>query len=152
VLIRWLLAAVHLLALGVGLGAVWSRARALRSRLDTDGIRRVLQADNLWGLAALLWIGTGVARLFGQYEKGLQYYLHNHAFHAKMGLFALLLLLELWPMVTLIRWRIALGRGETVRPTRAGTMAAISTIEAIVVVAIVFAATAMARGLGARAP
>ena len=27
--LRWLLAAVHLLALGIGLGAVWARARSL---------------------------------------------------------------------------------------------------------------------------
>ena len=33
--VRWLLAAVHLLALGVGLGAVWARGRALAGELDT---------------------------------------------------------------------------------------------------------------------
>jgi len=33
--IRWLLAAVHLLALGVALGAVWTRGRAVAAELDT---------------------------------------------------------------------------------------------------------------------
>jgi len=33
--IRWLLAAVHLLAVGEALGAVWARGRALAAELDT---------------------------------------------------------------------------------------------------------------------
>jgi hypothetical protein len=47
--IRWLLAAAHLLALGIGLGAVWARGRALRGLLDASGVRRVLSADTWWG-------------------------------------------------------------------------------------------------------
>src|SRR5207247_5390021 len=57
--IRWLLAAVHLLALGVGLGAVWARGRALQAPLDVPALRRVFSADTWWGIAAVLWIGTG---------------------------------------------------------------------------------------------
>jgi hypothetical protein len=40
-LIRWIIAALHLLALGMGLGAVWARARALHLSLDTPGLQRV---------------------------------------------------------------------------------------------------------------
>src|SRR5438034_3124947 len=86
--IRWLLAAVHLLALGVGLGAVWARGRALQAPLDVPALRRVFYADTWWGIAAVLWIGTGLLRAFGGYEKGAFYYLHNHFFWAKMGLLA----------------------------------------------------------------
>jgi len=43
--IRWLLAALHLLALGIGLGAVWARGRALQADLDVSGLRRVVYAD-----------------------------------------------------------------------------------------------------------
>src|SRR5213595_584919 len=83
--IRWLLAAVHLLALGVGLGAVWARGRALQAPLDVPALRRVFSAATWWGIAAVLWIGTGLVRAFGGYEKGAFYYLHNHLFWAKMG-------------------------------------------------------------------
>jgi hypothetical protein len=48
-LIRWVVAALHLLALGVGLGTVWARRRALRGVLDAPGLQRVLYADNLPG-------------------------------------------------------------------------------------------------------
>jgi len=112
--IRWLLAAVHLLALGVGLGAVWARGRALQAPLDVPALRRVFYADTWWGIAAVLWIGTGLLRAFGGYEKGAFYYLHNHFFWAKMGLLA--------------AW--------------------ISFVQAVLVVLMVLAATAMARGYG----
>jgi putative membrane protein len=149
---RWMLAAFHLLALGIGLGAVWARARALRAPLDSPGaFNRVFYADSVWGIAALIWITTGVARAFGGYEKGSAYYTRNSFFLVKMALLLVILCLEVWPMVTLIRWRLLLRRGERVRTDRALSMAWISTAEAVLVILMVFAATAMARGLGAGA-
>ena len=147
-LIRWVLAAIHLLALGVGLGAVWARGRALRNQLDPTGLRRVFYADTWWGIAAILWIGTGLARAFGGFEKGSAYYLHNHLFWAKMGLLVLILILELSPMVTLIRWRIQLSRGQQPDTHAAARFAWISIIQAVLVVLMILAATAMAKGYG----
>jgi putative membrane protein len=145
--LRWLVAALHLLALPLGLGSVWARARALRDAASDDGLRRVFAADTWWGLAALLWIGTGVLRAFGGLEKGASYYLHDQVFTAKMGLFALILLLELWPMATLIGWRIRARRGSAIDTRRAPLFARISRIQAGLVVLMVFAAAALARGL-----
>jgi len=51
--IRWRLASLHLPALGVGLGAVWARGRALRGTLDPPGLSRLVAADAAWGIAAL---------------------------------------------------------------------------------------------------
>ena len=91
-----------------------SRGRALQAPLDVPALRRVFSADTWWGIAAVLWIGTGLVRAFGGYEKGAFYYLHNHLFWAKMGLLA----------------------------------ARISFVQAVLVVLMVLAATAMARGYG----
>ncbi len=91
--LRWLLAAVHLLALGIGLGAVWVRARALRGSFDEAGLRRIFAADSWWGLAAVLWIGTGLWRLLAATEKPTRYYLENHLFWLKMGALLAILLL-----------------------------------------------------------
>lgn len=146
-MLRWLLASFHLLALGLGLGAVWVRGRGLRGPLDASGLRRVFLADTVWGLAALLWIGTGLWRLLGGTEKPTDYYLHNHAFMAKMALLLLILALELRPMITLIRWRSRVGRGELPDTRLAPLLARISFVQAGIVVLMVFAATAMARGL-----
>ena len=145
-MMRWILAALHLLGLGIGLGAVWARSRALRGPLDTAGLRRVFAADAWWGIAAGVWLVTGLWRLLGSMEKSTDYYLQSPAFMAKMSLFVLVVALEVLPMMTLIRWRALHGRGEAVDTARAGTLARISVLQAIMVVAMVFAATAMARG------
>lgn len=145
---RWLLAAIHLLALGIGLGAIWARARALRGPLDTAGLRRVFYADTWWGIAALLWITTGLTRAFGGFEKGSAYYLHNHFFWTKMGLLVLILALEVSPMITLIRWRIQVQRGQQPDSGVAKRLSRISILQAVLVVLMALAATAMARGYG----
>jgi len=145
---RWLLAAIHLLGLGIGLGAVWARARALKGELDPPGLRRVFYADTWWGIAALVWISTGVWRAFGGVEKGADYYLHNHLFLGKMGLLMVILLLEIVPMVTLIRWRAKLARREPVDTSAARRLADTSLVQAVLLLLMVVAATGMARGYG----
>ena len=147
---RWLLAALHLLALAIGFAAIWTRARALGRVAGGGALGRVFTADAVWGLAAVLWIGTGLLRAFGGHEKGTAYYLQNHAFWTKMALLAVVLLLELWPMATLIRWRLALRRGGAVDPDAAPWLARISYLQAALVLAMVVAASAMARGIGVR--
>ena len=152
VMLRWLLAALHLLALGIGLGAVWSRARSLRQPLDSPGLRRVLAADAWWGIAALLWISTGLWRWLGGLEKGTAYYLQNHVFWTKMLLLAVILALEVGPIITFSRWRRDLAAGRTPDVGRAAGLARISVAQAGLVILMVLAATALARGYGVRGP
>ena len=152
-MLRIVLASLHLVALGIGLGAVWMRARALRGPLERGGLTRAFTADAWWGFSALLLLSTGLWRLFGETEKAASYYMTNHAFYAKMGFLVLILLLEIGPMITLIRWRRA--RSASSLNTSAVVPAArrivlISYIQALLVVAMVVTATMMARGYGAR--
>jgi putative membrane protein len=147
-LAHWFLAAVHLLAFGLGFWAVLTRGTALRRLSAGAGdARRVLIADNLWGISAVTLLITGGLRAFGGYEKGTDYYLHQPLFHLKMTLLVFILLLEIAPMVTLIKWRIALGRGAAIDTGRATLFARISHIEALLLVLMVVAATGMARGV-----
>ncbi|MCI0994359.1 DUF2214 family protein [Pseudomonas corrugata] len=147
-LAHWSLAAIHLLAFALGLWAVLTRGTALRRLAGgADAVRNVLMADTVWGLSALVLLVTGGMRAFGGYEKGTDYYLHQPLFHLKMTLLLLILLLELVPMITLIKWRVALGKGATVDASRAGRLARISHIEALLMVLMVVAATGMARGV-----
>jgi putative membrane protein len=154
--LRLLLAALHLLALGIGLGAVWARGRALdsaaRAALTPDRLRPAFVADNWWGVAAILWLVTGLWRALAGTEKAPAYYAHNVVFWVKMALFITVLLLEIRPMVTLIRWRALIGRGATPADNSrtAASLAKISYAEAALVVFIVIAAVSMARGYGAR--
>jgi len=143
------LSALHVLALAIGLGAVFARGRGLRALAAGEGasVQRVLAADSLWGLAALLWLATGLTRLFGGLDKSLDFYLYNGFFWTKMGLFGLVFALEIVPMVTFIRWRVALARGNAPDTRAALLLARINDAETALVVLIPFVAAAMARGL-----
>ena len=147
-LAHWSLAAIHLLAFALGFWAVLTRGTALRRLAGgADAVRNVLVADNVWGLSALVLLVTGGMRAFAGYEKGADYYLHQPLFHLKMTLFVAILLLEIAPMIALIKWRIALGKGGAIDPSRAGRYARISHLEALLLILMVIAATGMARGV-----
>ncbi len=145
-MLRWLLAAFHLLAFGIGLGAIWARAAALRLPTDPASVKRALVADVWWGIAALLWLATGLPRLFLGTEKATAYYTANHVFWLKMALFAAILVLEFGPIVTLPKWRKAIARGEVPDTRLAPRFLATSRVQIALLLAMLFAATAMARG------
>ncbi len=142
--------ALHLLALAIGLPAVFFRARALKGSLDDRNLARLFAADNLWGLAALLWIATGLLRAFGGLEKGTPFYLASALFWTKMGLFLAVAALEIWPMTTFIRWRGQRRRAERLDTAPARALFVVNHVQMALVVAIVFVASFMARGFGLR--
>lgn len=128
---------LHVLAFGIGLGAVFARGRAL-ARGDVPAI---LSADNAWGVAAVLWLVSGLTRAFGGTEKGSEWYLHNPWFHLKMGLFGLVFLLELYPMLSFIGWR----RGRAPDPRQFPRFAAINRVELVLVLILPLVAALMSR-------
>jgi putative membrane protein len=145
VIIAALLSAIHLLTLALGLGGVIIRGRALARPLDDAGWKQLLAADTAWGVAAFLWIASGLGRVFfGGKEPA--FYWRNGFFWMKLGLFALVFALELGPMVTFIRVRTAQKRGAALPAFSLAAYRRINTIEAALVVAIVFVAAFMARG------
>ena len=99
-------------------------------------------------MAGALWIGSGLWRLFGATEKTTDYYLGNHVFWTKMALLAVLLVLEIRPIVVLGRWRRRAGQNEALDLRAGPGIARTSYIQAVLVILMVLAATAMARGLG----
>jgi putative membrane protein len=145
------LSAFHLLALALGFGALFARGRRLRdlrgSPHDAVPLGRLFQADALWGVAALLWITTGLLRVFGRLEKAPDFYLRNGFFWVKMGLFGLVFALEILPMITFIRWRAAQSRGGApAAGANLGVLIGLNDAELAIVVLIPFAAALMARG------
>jgi len=150
-LIRWLLAAVHLLGYGFALASIIGRTRALRRLSGPADLPRVFLADTGWGITAVILIVTGLMRVFGGFEKGAGYYLHEPLFHLKMTALVLILVLEVTPMMSLIRWRSAVRRGEAPDLSRAPLFARIGHWQSILLILMVFAASGMARGIGAGA-
>lgn len=139
-----LLSALHVFALAFGLPGLFLRGRALRA----GDVPRVLAADSAWGVAALLWLVTGLVRAFGGFEKGTQFYLHNPMFHLKLTLFVLVVLLEVFPMVTFIRWRIALAKKQPVDTSKVKLLTRLNDVELLLTIALPFVAALMARGVG----
>ena len=140
-----LLSAVHVLTLALGAGAVFARGRALGRPLDEAGWTRLLAADNAWGLAAFLWISSGLARVFfGGREPG--FYWRNGFFWVKLALFGIVFVLELAPMQTFMRVRRARRRGLAIPRFAIDAYRRINTIEMALIVGIVFVAAFMARG------
>ena len=141
--------ALHVLTLALGLSAVVARGRSLRAVAagEASAVRRVLRADALWGLAALLWVSTGLVRLFGGLDKSPDYYFFNGFFWLKMGLFALVVLLEIVPMASFVRWRMALKNGTGPDLRGLSRLVRINDFQTAIVVLLPFVAAAMARGL-----
>jgi len=145
-----IVSALHVLAIAIGLPSVFLRGRALKRPLDAEGFRRLFAADNAWGAAALLVIVSGLLRAFGGLEKGTQFYFGSRLFWIKLELFVAVFALELWPMLTFIRWRGQRRRGETPDTSRARAFYLVNHIQMGLLVVIIFVATFMARGFGLR--
>ena len=146
-----ILSALHVLALGLGLGSVFMRGRflrALRAGPEPRFLNALFAADTLWGIAAALWLVTGLGRAFGRVEKAPDFYLRNGFFWVKMTLFVSVVALEIWPMLTFIRWRVARKKDRPLPDLdRLRRLVVVNDLETALVVLIPFVAAAMARGL-----
>jgi putative membrane protein len=132
--------ALHVGGIALSFASVFLRARgALRGAVDD-----VLAADNAWGIAAIVVVGSGVARAFLGLEKGSNFYLHNASFFAKMIALGVLSLLELWPMVTLLRARFSSLDVTTALPA----IGRISQVQLALLIFMLCVAPLMARGVG----
>ena len=141
-----IVSSLHVLALTLGLPAVFLRGRALRGPLDDVGLRRLFVADTIWGVAAALWLATGLLRAFAGLEKGSAFYLSSTLFWTKMTLFVLVILLEIRPMLTFIRWRAAVRAGHIPDTSHARALYVVNHVQMALIVVIVFVASFMARG------
>jgi murein DD-endopeptidase MepM/ murein hydrolase activator NlpD/uncharacterized membrane protein len=146
IVLSWL----HLLALAVGLGGVWARARALDDSLrnpeDPRAIRRALVGNGWWGLAILVWLATGMWRLLAATDQPLSFHVASSAFAVKMGILLVALALEIWPTAVLVRWWRKRADPD---PRDVGRIEIISYVQCALVAGMVLAATISARGLGA---
>jgi uncharacterized membrane protein len=149
-----IVSALHVLTLGVGLGAVFVRGLRLRelrrTPADAAVLKGLLAADNLWGLAAASWIITGLVRAFAGLEKASTFYTHNGFFLVKMALFLMVFALEVRPIITFTGWRRARAAGRT--PWAAAdaplhALVRVNDLEVVLTVLIPFAAALMARGV-----
>jgi len=119
----------------------------VRQELTLASARRLQVTDIVLGIAAGALLVVGLLRVF-LFEKGPDYYLHSHAFHAKLGLFVVIGLLSIIPTMEFLSWRGALKAGQvpviSAKKLRQVTIVIHSELLAIVI--ILLCAAIMARG------
>lgn len=116
-------------------------------KLDLARSRLLLRIDALYGTLAGIQIGTGIWRMW--LEKGSAYYLSNPLFHAKIGLFALVGLLSLYPTLTFLAWRTGLRQQQApqIAPGKARLVTMIIRLELLGLLLIPLLATLIANGV-----
>ena len=116
-------------------------------KLDLARSRLLLRIDALYGTLAGIQIGTGIWRMW--LEKGSAYYLSNPLFHAKIGLFALVGLLSLYPTLTFLAWRTGLRQQQApqIAPGKARLVPMIIRLELLGLLLIPLLATLIADGV-----
>jgi putative membrane protein len=146
-MISWLIATVHIFGFGLGLGAVWARGYALCGVPHVSDVKRAFLADNIWVSAGVLLVGTGLLRLFFGSDANA-HYLGNHIFVAKLWLVGCIVLLEIIPMLTLIRWRFALAQDDPIRFRPTALVVRVSFVQTFLMLCVLFVATAISHGYG----
>lgn len=143
------LAYFHYIALAVGFSGICIRYLSLRDLTKPNSqLGNVFLGDNLWGIAAALWLTTGLLRAFAGYEKGTDYYLANTLFWVKVALFIAIFVLEIYPMITLIRWRLAKKNRMNADDSQTVVLLRkISLIQILIILIIPLIASLMARGV-----
>ncbi len=117
--------------------------------LDLARARRLIVTDIAYGICAAAVLLTGLARVLW-FGKGLDYYLNNVLFHAKVGLFILVGLISVLPTFVFINWRGSLKAGQvpvvSARQARWVTLAI--RLELLLLLLLPLLAVLMARGTG----
>jgi putative membrane protein len=117
--------------------------------LDLHRARSLIITDVAYGICAGVVLFTGLARVLW-YGKGLDYYLGNSLFHAKVGLFILVGLISALPTFVFVNWRNSLKAGEVPQVSERQGRLVISVIrlELLLLLCIPLLAVLMARGYG----
>jgi putative membrane protein len=144
-----LLAYAHFLAILFLTAVLCAELVLYRKELAAPVARQLQRIDLCFGIAAIVVIATGVARVvFGL--KGAEFYLHNPIFWTKMGLFLLVGLLSIPPTVHYLRWNAGLAAGaDAIReePRTYGRIRSLLVAEIVVLAFIPLCAALMSRGL-----
>ena len=113
----WLAIAHHILFLALT-AMVAVEVALVRPGLSAGDLKRLGGVDAGYGLAALLIVLVGVARVMWA-AKGPDYFAGNHWFWAKMAAFALAGLLSVPPTLAFLRWRKAARADAAALPSAA---------------------------------
>lgn len=143
--IEAVLASVHLLAILTLVVFLSSQAALCRMEwMNAAVVQRLARLDMIYGIAAVILLLTGIARLVWG-VKGIGGYIGSPLFHLKMTLFVVVVLLSIKPTLTFRRWKKTLDAtgqlpaAEEVAKTRQWIMRQAHVVPIIAVVAVFWA-------------
>ena len=94
---------LHYLSFMLAFAALTIEILTLKKDLSLENAWRIVIADSVYGLSATVVLVTGILRVM-YFGKGADYYLGNHVFYTKIGIFIIVGLLSLYPTFFFIRW------------------------------------------------
>lgn len=144
-----LLAYVHHIAAFALVAILFVEMALCKPGITPQQVRSLTRYDRMYGMLAALLLAVGVMRvLWGM--KGAQFYAHNPAFHAKIGLFIVIGLLSVPPTLRIFRWGKALKANALFVPADAEITALrrFLHIQAGLILILLLLAVLMARGVG----
>jgi putative membrane protein len=144
-----LVAFVHHLGAFSLVSAVVAQFLLTKADIALSTARRLIAIDLAVGASAAVVLTAGVLRVLF-FEKGLDFYLHNYAFLAKMGLFVAVGVMSAIPTRQFLSWRNAVRRGEApaIETQSIRTIRRIIHLELAGVILILLCAALMAKGIG----
>ncbi|MFZ6775691.1 DUF2214 family protein [Undibacterium sp. Ji83W] len=144
-----LVALLHHIAAFTLVGTLLAELVLIRQPLTLSSAKSLRFIDSIYGVSAMLIIVLGVLRVM-YFEKGQDYYLHNHAFMLKMTAFILVGLLSAYPTVVFLRWGKAVKQNQLpeLLAGQAKTIQTILKLELAGILFILAGAVLMAKGHG----
>jgi putative membrane protein len=142
-----LFAFLHHLCAFTLVSAVAIEFMLIKQELTLASARRLQVTDLVLGIAAGALLVIGLLRV-SFFEKGPDYYLHSHAFHAKFSLFIIMALLSIIPTFEFLSWSGALKAGQvpSISAKKLKLVTAAIHGELLAIVIILLCAAIMARG------
>ena len=141
ILLRYL----HFISIFIIVGTLTAEYVLLKPTLTRQEIGRIARIDGLYGLAAISLLAAGLTLWLGSYTKPSVYYTQNWVFLTKLGCFATIGLLSIYPTVFFIRNR----KGDSAQRVEIPRSIYWSLrLELMLLVVIPLLAGLMARGVG----
>lgn len=139
----------HLIVFGIAAVLAAELALMRPAAMSSQTVRLLGRFDAAYGILALAILVAGIIRVWYG-ANGPDYYLHNHAFWAKIAAFAVVGLISIRPTLRIAAWQKALQANPAFMPPleEVGELRKTLLIEIHVFALIPVFAAMMARGIG----
>ena len=140
---------LHYLSFMLCFGALIFERISLKPNPNRNEAISMVVADVIYEIAGVVLLVTGIYRVI-KFGQGSEFYTQNPIFWTKIGVFAFVGSLSLYPTVTYVLWAIPLSKGTLPKVTEnwVARIRLLINVELVGFASIPFLATLMARGVG----